>query len=64
MGPSVECLLKICSNGSALLNKMAARNMMLMLKHLKIFFSSFEAESWYSTGDSKSTKFVQLMILG
>ena len=42
----ISGLLTICSNGSALLNKMAALTM--VKKHLKIFFTRiFEAESWY-----------------
>ena len=50
MGPSVEEVLSICSNGSAPLNKMAAMPIYGKTKKtLKVFFSqtSFEAESWH-----------------
>ena len=66
MGPSIERMLTICSDGSASLNKMAT--MPIYDKTLKIFFSrtkkALSLNLVYSTGDSKSTKFVQMMILG
>ena len=51
MGPSIERMLTICSNGSAPLNWMAA--MLKYGKNLKIFLSSFEAESWYTALELK-----------
>ena len=44
MGPSVEKMLTVCSNGSAPLNKMAA---MLMYDRTLKIISSSEAESWF-----------------
>ena len=36
-----------------------------MVKHLKIFFSSFEAESWcVALGTQGLEKFIQMMIVG
>ena len=51
---SVERMLTICSNGSAPLNKTAAKP--IYGKTLKIFF--------YRTKLARSTKFVEMMILG
>ena len=66
MGPSVEKMLTICSNGSAPLNKMAA--MPIYGKTLKNLLlqseESSDAESWYTASQTKSVKFVELMILG
>ena len=44
LGPSVERVLTISSNGSAPLNKMAAMPIKIFLLKNKV---SFEAESWY-----------------
>ena len=47
MGPSVEVVLRNCSNGFALMNKMAAMPMYgKTLQNLQNQ-ESFEAESWY-----------------
>ena len=62
MGLSVKGILSICSNGSVLLKKVATWP---FLKNLLQNKESFEAESWYvALGNSRSTKFVQMMILG
>ena len=66
-GNYVERILIICSNGFAPLNKMTA--MPIYGKTLKNFLlqnqECFEAESWHiEYGDSRSTKFVQMMVVG
>ena len=49
IGLSVEGVLSVCSNGSALLNKIATMPMYgkKTLKNLLWNQESFEAESWY-----------------
>ena len=67
MGPSVERVLIICSNGSAQLNNMAA--MPIYGKNTKIPSSPESRKLWgwiliYSIGDTWSTDFVQMMVVG
>ena len=67
MGHSFEGILKICSNGSASLNKMASMPIYgkKTLKNLLQNKESFEAESWYIASGSQSTNFFfQLMMVG
>ena len=61
MGPSVEGVLTICFNGSALLNKMVA--MPIYDENTKNLLQNQETLV-YSIRDSRSTKLVQMMILG
>ena len=66
MGPSVQGLLTICSNGSAPLNKMTA--MSIFDKNALKSSSPVLRMLWgwilvYSIGASKSTKFVKMMRL-
>ena len=63
MGFSFKWVLKIYSNSSAPLNKMAARTK--LVKHFKIQNKkSFEVESLYIALGLTSIKFVQTMIIG
>ena len=55
MGPSVEEMLTVCLNGSAALNKMAA----MPIYGQKLWGTILV----YSFGESRSTKFVQMMRL-
>ena len=67
MGPSVEGILTICSNGSIPLSNMAAMPI-YGKKHFKNVLlqnqENFEAESLYIALGMQSTKFVQMMIPG
>ena len=66
MEPSVQGVLTVCSNGSAPLNNMAT---MPLYGKTHIIVSSLEPKmlwGWifvYSIEDSRSTKFLQMMIL-
>ena len=62
MGPSVERILTICSNGSAPLNKMAAMPISGITR--KSFFLSTKRTLRLNLGsirDSRSTKFVKMI---
>ena len=59
-------MLTVCSEGFAPLNKMAAMptNGKTLKKRLLQNKESSEAEFWYTTSGTQSTKFVEMMILG
>ena len=64
--PSVERALSIYTNGSAPLNKVAAMPIYGKTQYNLLLQNqgSFETESWYKAFVTRSTKFVQIMILG